>query len=114
MLGPPQARAAVVRHQLHFGPQSVNGLLRFFRSPGVEILQILIVLFADKIADKILVQRGFELAGFFQLDFVIRDLRLKLGDFLLIDLFLADAVQQLVQGDNVLDVGLQTDQNTVD
>ena len=32
----------------------------------------------------------------------------------MVDLFLADAVQHLIQRDNVPDVGLQADQNTVD
>ena len=32
----------------------------------------------------------------------------------MVDLFLADAVQHLIQRDNVPDVGLQTDQNAVD
>ena len=97
VLGPPQAGTAVVRHQLHLGPQTVNGLLRLLRQLGVEIFQILIVFFADKIGDKIFVQRGLELTGFFQLCLVIRNLPLELCDFLLIDLFLANAVQNLIQ-----------------
>ena len=34
MLGPPEAGAAVVCHQLHLGPQTVNGLLCLFRQIG--------------------------------------------------------------------------------
>jgi hypothetical protein len=114
VLGPPQTGTAVVCHQFHLGPQSVNGLLRLLRPLGVEALQILIVLFADKIGNEILIQRGLELAGFFQLRLVIRDLPLELGNFLLVDLFLADAVQNLVQRDNVPDMSLETDQDAVD